>query len=55
MAFEWRKHLGDSDIASIQQYCEKSMRLLGYNKMLRIKSDKLNENFPITANNPFIM
>ena len=54
MAFEWRKHLGDNDIASIQQYCENSMRLLGYNKMLNIKSDKLNENYPITGDNPFI-
>ena len=54
MAFEERKHLGDNDIASIQQYCENSMHLLGYNKMVSIKADKLNENFPITANNPFI-
>ena len=55
MAFEWRKHLGNNDIASIQQHCENSMSLLGYNKMLNIKGDKLNENYPIMANNPFIM
>ena len=54
MAFEWRKHLGNNDIASIQQSCENSMNLLGYNKMLNIKSDKLNENYPITRDNPFI-
>ena len=54
MAFEWRKNLGDNDIASLQQSCEYSMNILGYNKMLNIKSDKLNENYPITAENPFI-
>ena len=54
MAFEWRKHLGHDEIASIQQSCENSMRLLGYNKMLNIAPDKLNENYPITAKNPFI-
>ena len=54
MAFEWRKHLEQTDVASIQKSCDNSIRLLGCNKLLNIMSEKLNENYPITAKNPFI-
>ena len=47
MAFEWRKHLEDNYINEIQQSCENSMRLLGYNTMKNITYDKIDENYSL--------
>ena len=49
MAFEWRKHLSDNYISDIQQLCGSSMSLLGYNPMMNIVSDKLDEHYPLLA------
>jgi len=47
MAFEWRKHLKEQYISDIQQSCEASMKLLGYNPMQNIVSNTLNETYPL--------
>ena len=51
MAFEWRTHLDDDYIKDIQQSCEDSMRLLGYNPMKNNIYDKLDDNYSLHNEN----
>ena len=43
MAFEWRKHIKNTDLSNIQKFCSKSMKMLGYN----IINDTFDDRYPI--------
>ena len=46
-AFKWIKFLKTDHISSIQKACSAPIKLLGYNLMTNIASDKKKDSFPI--------
>jgi hypothetical protein len=49
MAFEWRKHIKNNEIYDVQRFCEKPMKILGYNSMTNISINKLDDRYPLVV------
>ena len=47
MAFEWRKHITNNEIYDVQRFCEKPMKILGYNSMINISINILDDSYPL--------
>ena len=46
-AFKWRERMPVDDILDIQTMCAESMNILGYNPMINIKENKLDERYEL--------
>ena len=52
MAYEWKNHLKDKEISEVQLFCEKPMKMLGYNLMKDISINILDDDYPLLLHPP---
>jgi hypothetical protein len=49
MAFDWRQHIENRLISEVQTFCEKPMKILGYNAMKNISINKVDDGYPLLS------
>ena len=53
IAFDWRNHIKTTDLSELQMFCEKPMKILGYNAIKNISNNKDDHRYPFLLDPTF--